>query len=1103
VTYAAENNLIKNSNLKLDIKTGYPKYWRPSKGAVGDRVEIAKDKFALRLTGAEAKKRTWWTQSLNTVKKEKAYMLNVRLKGASGVRVFAYVECNKPWQTFASSKIKCNGDWQEVSVKFNFKKLNRAPYLILCLIGKGEVLFADPQITAYTAPAVEQILKNPEFNATVANQLPANWYLSKGAVGRRVKASADAGSKYMLELNNSKNLKRSYWIQHSVNVKANNEYRLTVKFKGTSKAVFRVYLECNKPWHTVHSPNITCNGKWQEIDFKFKFLELGRLPYAVFRLNGTGKVVFTKPSIVKASEGQEYSFADNYSGWKFQNGNVIDLGGYHQKVIRLSTQGQKAYAVSKKLMLQSGQNYLLTYQVKGGNDLKYTDSQGATWFRIVPLSNNAIISGKGEWLDVFSSWQTKRVSFKVPAANKKIVPVNLQGELKGAGCVYFDNITVKKINADALGMKILFDFPFAYRNSCCKDKGLQELSGVILNNIPEVSKLEINFNGKTQVLPVVNVKTAFSLPLPQNAGVYPIKVKALKSDGNKAAAASINFTVRKPAPKQISFNKERIMLINGKPFFPLGVWTIHGPKSLNEKYKLIARNGFNIALCDADDLDIIASKGLMGMVRVIDRVPKFSNTAQYQKWLDFYTSGMREIMPHPALAGYFIIDEPAWRGVPAKPLIEAYNLVRSIDPIHPILLNEAPRGKIDSLREYASACDLYGVDIYPVPAPNSHSGMKDKMMTCVGRYTDKCRQVVWDRKPVWMTLQGCSWRAITRKPRPFRYPNHQENRFMAYNAIVHGSTGLFWWGINCGNENWEFVENLGRTIKELRALSPVLVSKTIAKSGLKSSCSELAILHKIHKDKNYYIVVNESGKKLNADLKGPGGYSLKVLFEKRRISRKNNTFYDSFEPYSVHVYTDADKLPEPLPSPLNFSKKVKIFKSTDDFNGADWIWYPGKNKTPHHHAYFIRKLNIDSKISQASLFMTADDRFKCYLNGELILEHNRNRRDFTTVSVLDITRKLKPGDNYLKIHAADGGQAPCALLYALRLTTGNGNVRQIISDDKTLSAEKVPANWLKDNFIPGNNWVKSQNIGKYGTQPWGFRSVAKPASNSLLGEFPL
>ena len=73
-----------------------------------------------------------------------------------------------------------------------------------------------------------------------------------------------------------------------------------------------------------------------------------------------------------------------------------------------------------------------------------------------------------------------------------------------------------------------------------------------------------------------------------------------------------------------------------------------------------------------------------------------------------------------------------------------------------------------------------------------------------------------------MVLQAFSWHAA-RPDRSRRYPTFAESRFMAYDSIVHGACGLYYWG------SWiiddpAFRRSLYALTSEIAALEPLLVA---------------------------------------------------------------------------------------------------------------------------------------------------------------------------------------------------------------------------------------------------------------------------------------
>src|SRR5206468_2268115 len=90
---------------------------------------------------------------------------------------------------------------------------------------------------------------------------------------------------------------------------------------------------------------------------------------------------------------------------------------------------------------------------------------------------------------------------------------------------------------------------------------------------------------------------------------------------------------------------------------------------------------------------------------------------------------------HPGLGAWKGADEPAHGHVPAAGCVAVYEHVRALDPPHPFVLIQAPRGPspnpqshdtpltVAAIAPYAQACDIHGIDIYPVSKPPGlHAG---------------------------------------------------------------------------------------------------------------------------------------------------------------------------------------------------------------------------------------------------------------------------------------------------------------------------------------------------------------------------------------------
>ena len=925
----------------------------------------------------------------------------------------------------------------------------------------------------------ENLIRNPNFEQSTGGQ-PKSWNVRKG-----VDASfeADKDGKY-LKLVCLPDGKPALVLQFGIKLRPGQEYVFSVQVKGSADSRFSAYLESSKPtWQTYASSWWNVTEKWQNLSFRFKFRDFKSLPYLGLRVKGKGEVLIKNPS-VKTVAGAVVNgdFSAGTQAWEITHGKVIDLGKSAGKFLELNSREESAQAQQPGIKIEKDRYYELRYQVRGGSDKTHRDSQNAVWFRGGVMMDGKFLTSD-TWLDSFDAWQKKSVVFKSLVNGTATILL----EAKRPYCVDFDNVELVAVKQPVPPLVILPNPPFTFRNGVYS-ANRQYRKGkysIVNNTVLQAASYGVDFNGKRFSIPM-QPSAVFELDIPSDPGVYPIRVEALDPAGKSLASVSLPLQVNPPSQREVTFRADRVMLIDGEPFFPLGVWSIKGNKTNREKAKLIAEAGFNTARATDDKMDDFAEHGMMVLLPVPEKLPKFKDADQFARWDQRYRKAMARNQAHPSLIGYFNCDEPGWRGVSSEKLLEAYEYIRKLDPYRPIMLNEAPRGNIPDLRPYAAAGDIYGVDIYPVPEPNPHSGLSDKNMTAVGKYVDVCRQVVYNRKPVWMTLQAFPWGAITKKP--LVYPSEHQSRFMAYNAIAHGATGLFWWGINTGNcENWDFVRELGKTVWELRKMSAVFVAETVQPAILKASAPEVNILHKKLDGIDWFIAVNESQKDLTVDFSLAGEKPLNVFFENRKIVPASGHFQDSFKAYDVHIYSSADALPPPLKTPAT-RRLTATLNLPDDYRNAHWIWYPGKSRTLNHKAWFKREITLDAPPGKAVFFCAADDCCRLYVNDRLVMEgYSWNKLVFR-----DLAPFFKAGKNTVLIKAADGGGAPCGLIYTGVIQGKNGMIQKIYSDSETMTSEN------------NKDWVKAQVLCPFGSAPWGAMSNPQPAETENLGqeEFP-
>ena len=385
--------------------------------------------------------------------------------------------------------------------------------------------------------------------------------------------------------------------------------------------------------------------------------------------------------------------------------------------------------------------------------------------------------------------------------------------------------------------------------------------------------------------------------------------------------------------------KHQGMRHRGRAFFPIGVYgspTPIGQPIVQYAANLqnvpeLAANGFNclhlpmveISRSTLDHLDEYGMKaiaaGAEGSIRYLVDLAQF----QPGSALDLK---VRELRGHRALFAYYASDEPlasaafgnfgslSYADVLGL-LVAGREFLETRDRSRPVLLNEAPFTLIDgkstgsitynkrNCMEIATASHAYGMDTYPYVSEASD-------LTGVAKNVDTCLAVTPSEQPVFAVLQGQAAGTYGGTPTGDR-PPLVATRYMAYSAIIHGASGLLWWGtdwLEPDSQAWSDIKSVAR---EISAIQDVLAAGSENRLFSMES-PELICLRKEHEGSTYLIVANRGFSTLTnttitasgMDLSRNGG-RIRVLFEDRFIAPTGDSWKDSFVPWGVHVYTDA------------------------------------------------------------------------------------------------------------------------------------------------------------------------------------------------------
>ncbi len=387
-------------------------------------------------------------------------------------------------------------------------------------------------------------------------------------------------------------------------------------------------------------------------------------------------------------------------------------------------------------------------------------------------------------------------------------------------------------------------------------------------------------------------------------GAYRVVAEAVNPDGRVLASALACLDIVPPDAPGITFREDHVAVVEGKPWFPIGVCSMPVLDPVAER---LAQSGFNLIVTGGftqepkekvqETLDRARSLGL--------HLVEWNNGHVYEKISSeerrrLFATSVERVAGDPTFLGW-MCDEALWNGVSLGDMEDGYLAARAASPTLIFWVNQAPRNTIADLARYTHWCDVTGVDIYPVEGAD-HSDLPNKTLSVVGDEMEKQAKTVSGRKPVWAVLQGFGWSAWEKDEKLHkRAPTWEETRFMAYDAILHGATGVIYWGASYEKQDAPIWDSLRRIARELADLTPALVSEERVKVGAQAPVIAQA---RRANGKLCVIAVNESAQPAKAQLTGLPNGKLQRIGEEGAVSVTAGAMADEFAGYGVHVYRE-------------------------------------------------------------------------------------------------------------------------------------------------------------------------------------------------------
>ena len=432
----------------------------------------------------------------------------------------------------------------------------------------------------------------------------------------------------------------------------------------------------------------------------------------------------------------------------------------------------------------------------------------------------------------------------------------------------------------------------------------------------------LTINGKDVTKRIVRTPEGFSIlpEKPFEMGLHKLQVKIKDLCGNSTDAPLFFFYGEPARTGIVSLRDDGMTLVDGKPFFPIGVFNVKkcefNGRNYGEAFKKLKAAGFNFA-------HTYSTKRDASFREFMDAAGKY----EFKLWMagdggsndDDLHRIARSLVPdrlNPTMLAWYIGDDTSVYNTPDQ-LKERAGLVSAIAP-HLITAQseENVQGLMGSrYRPFVQLTDAFMPQIYPVY--DNTGKVAETCVACVIRDMKLCLADIQSEKAaprsVWPVIQY--FKGWTRWK---RFPSPLELRAMSYAAIVHGAHGIIWyvyagWGTHRGicdsPENWEIMSNLS---KELNTLLPILQERSskqqptikVQEGPTKDlfGNDSISVLAKDHNGKTYFFCVNSTLSKVRAEISVSRQKSGKRLFPESAIKIENNGFSEEFEPYDVQVY---------------------------------------------------------------------------------------------------------------------------------------------------------------------------------------------------------
>ncbi len=327
------------------------------------------------------------------------------------------------------------------------------------------------------------------------------------------------------------------------------------------------------------------------------------------------------------------------------------------------------------------------------------------------------------------------------------------------------------------------------------------------------------------------------------------------------------------AGNKVTFDDQGVIQLNGKPFFPIGIWvyTLNPTvvAELNERrFNTIVGNGFG-----PDAMDGIHSMGMMAI--------PFSTKDFLEKSIN-----------HPALLLWYLTDEPEGHNMDPAALKAEYDRVKKLDANHPFGIDMY---LLAAIAKYKDGNDYTMTDVYPV------TKNRDVPLKNIGIHMDEARRVHGANWPHLSFIQtfggeqtdGGKWAV----------PTPAEVRCMTFIALVHRANGILdfsYWPQ--APETWQSIGQLNRDVIQI---VPWLIAPGGKEIPAKSSENAIEIRARQIGESWLIIAVNTERRwirDVTLTVESLGDATLRMPYHNREVKLNAGKWTESLAPMEEKVY---------------------------------------------------------------------------------------------------------------------------------------------------------------------------------------------------------